>query len=404
MKSKMLIKPSGVLLLVTILFCFDSLLKIPIGSNYLHISIVVLLIYFVVRYFAYPTSAIVYIKALSSDKPLVLMLCLSLMHVYSALDLSVYLVTVSYLLAFALVYVFICSLPRQMDYERIAKAAVIILIATGIFQYILINAFSYQIELRDISVAYYEDKGTLGTRMRGFYLEPNWYGLSLFAWTYLLIRSENIAKWNRVMLIPLAAACLILSNNRLVLALLGFLLIARVISRRSEGGLYVYSVIFLLASIGLYGYFSLADVAFADRSAAARFFTAGNVFARWVDSEWVIKVFGNGLSNWGAYSNEFGFSASNYLMDQALTRRDNAEVYVFLFEMGVMSFLIFVFDIISSASRANRGLDFAFMSTIYVAALFYPIYQFMFYLIPYAIVRSIIYQQSSPERVKIVVA
>jgi len=138
----------------------------------------------------------------------------------------------------------------------------------------------------------------------------------------------------------------------------------------------------------MFVYLSFNQDFIQDRSSLARTFTAYNAITYLFDHDFTTIFFGVGFSNWGYYSNFLEFSWSNSTFDQSLTRRDNSEFYVFLFEQGIFVFLLFAFDLIRVGFKSNKYLDSVFIALIYVSGLFYPIYSFLMYMIPLMIVRG----------------
>jgi len=379
------------LLLVVVLLCLDSLVKIPVSGNYLHAYVLVIVCSLFVRYITVTRLFWTDFSNIARDRAFVLLFLYTLCHSFFALDFRVYLIMFSYMLLFAIGYIYVQTLPLNIDWRVWAGIAVIILCLSGFFQYALMNVFDVQLELRGIDESYFLNKGDLGSRMRGFYLEPNWFGISLYAWGYLLYRNVKGLRFREYSILFAALLCLILSNNRLVFVFVFVILGASFLSKFGRKIVYVYALSIVVVLVGAYVYFSFVDFDIADRSATARIYTSANVVAHWLNADVFSKLWGHGFSNWSVYSNELGFAVSNYTKDQSLTRRDNAEIYVYLFEMGLVCFLIFAIDIYFCARKSVKPLDFVFVLTIYLSGLFYPMYQFLFYLLPYMVVRREIF-------------
>lgn len=373
-------------LLVSTLACFDSALKVGIGSFYLQLGILIGLVFFCILL---ATPKYKFNSGLLRDDPsIILFLLLLLSHSFLAINNSVYLQLISYAIVFLALYLSLAEGSSQFDYRNVAFYCLVILLITGFIQYILINGFSYQLELRGVSSDYYAGNGDLAYRMRGFFLEPNWYGLILFSWFYVYLRSQITLNIRVILFSSLCLVALFLSGNRLILLFLILLLTAFYIRQVLE--LFSTYVIFLIVSIGvgLFLYLTLTGGFSADRSAIARFYTAANIYELMSNSSISEILYGYGFSNWGYYSNLMEFSWSNYMFDQKLTRRDNSELYVVFFEMGLVGLFLLALDCLMLSKKNADLLDKIFLACFYIAAIFYPIYTFMFYLIPVMLVRA----------------
>lgn len=387
----MKISTSKSLYLVIALLCFDSLLKVRLGPFYIQAGILLALTLFILR--SAENGINIVRNSIRYDYPLLLASIYILLHFALALDFKVYLTILSYFIIFTFLYTYLSTLSKGIDWGRCSRFAIVILLLTGGFQYFLINVLGIQLELRSVSSEYYAGNGDLAFRMRGFFLEPNWFGLVLFSWTYLFIRStEKFSKLDRL-LILLVALAMYLSGNRLIYLL--SLVIFLVSFIRDDMFLikrWLPISSFIIAFFA-FVYLSIEWDGTGDRSAIARLYTAANIFRIWLDSDIFIKIFGFGFSNWGYYSNLLEFSWSNYLFDQSLTRRDNSELYVVVFEMGLFGLAIIVLDLVCVGIKSKNILDSMFILSFYIAAFFYPIYSFLMYLFPLMVVRSRIFEK-----------
>lgn len=372
-------------------FCLDSLLKIRLGTAFVQLAIPLMLLVpiwyysFGIKRWANAGSRLRY------DLLFPLLIGFAALQFGMARSGSAYLMILSYLVIAYFVYWSVSLAGRAVDWVALSRYALILLLVTGFVQYGLKNALGIDLFMRGLDGDYYEGKGTLGLRMRGFFLEPNWFGLMLFSWLYLFVGGRSRLSYIDKAIVGLSLIALFLSDNRTILVLL-LLLAGYSRIRRYLGPVqWVMPLAVVSLFTGIYIFYSTNCGLVTDRSASARLCTSGNIIERWENDDLKAQLFGYGLSNWGSYSNELGFSRSNYKRDQPLTRRDNAEPYVFLFEMGLFSFLIFAIDLLVVGKRASRAMDAMFVAAIYTTALFYPIYTFLPYIFPLAIVRARIF-------------
>jgi hypothetical protein len=381
----MTVRASVLFCVVAILLCLDSVLKVNVSGLYLQAGLLIAVISFALmalshRHFQW--------KEVFKDRGIVLIIILTLSHFYMATDLSVYFRMLFYLLMFFVVYAFVFLSIKNVNIGKLSFYCVLILCLSGMAQYILTN-YGNGLHLRGMDAEYYLKNGDLAYRMRGFFLEPNWFGLILFSWFYVYYRSiSNIYSSNFIILLLISIVCLLLSGNRLILIFSCAIVVIKYLQFRNFKVINKLPMIVLLASGVVFWILALWGD-FDDRSAAARLYTAYQTISILETSSISELLFGYGFSNWGGYSNILELSWSNYTFDQELTRRDNSEMYVVLFEMGVVGVLIYLYDAYFLTTRKNSNiLDRYFIVFIYIASFVYPMYTFMMYMMPYMIIRS----------------
>jgi len=369
---------------MALLMCFDSLVKVDVFGLYIQagvfFSILILVLMGVDRRYKFRS------KVITKDRTIIIFFLLIGASFPLAINIDVYFKMVAYFIMFAAIYIYISEVVVLIDVESLSAMCLIILCMTGVVQYLLVSVFSVQMELRGITADHYY---YIENRMRGFFLEPNWYGLILFSWLFVYMRSLKRLSLMSILLISMAIVCLFLSENRLIYLFSAILIFLFFCGSQLRKYRRVIPLLVLLLSGGLFIYLSVAGGLDGDRSAAARFYTGYNVISTMLSSSFQDQVIGKGFSNWGWYSNDFEFSWSNYLFDQPLTRRDNSEIYVIFFEMGYLGVMLFIYDSWFLSGRENANtLDVVFLICMCISGMFYPIYQFLMYMVPMMIVRS----------------
>lgn len=379
-------------ILAAVFLCFDSLLKIEVPGFFLQAGTLTLLIAAAVTLLLRPSKSL---NLLLRDKSALLIITVLLVHAAIALDLKNYFVTITY---FVIPYIFFIAVKlnyRDETWETASKICLWLLIGTGFFQYITANFLGIQITFANLTSDYYTTK--FGLRMRGFFLEPNWYGVMLLQWFALTLhfnlKSQKPAPW---VLIILTLTCLFLSDNRLTLLLCIILLAIYFLSLgKFKIQFSVLSpkllatsaaIIFMLMSIP-----NFRDVTDDDRSISARTVAMSNTINFMNKNanldEW---LYGYGFSNWGYYSNLYLLTPSNYLGEQSLTRRDNSEIYVALFEMGLIGLLLVLYEVLKTKpTRKENNIAYFIICSTFVCGIFYPIYTFFLYMLPFLVSRSI---------------
>ena len=375
----MKIRTRNVFFIVAILTCFDSALKINFLGIYLQAGLLLSVISLVIIIGSLNRAVCFQLLA---DRGLLLITLFTLTHFYVALDVFVYFRMLFYLLMFIALYIFIFLIVDEVNLEKVSCWCILILCFTGCFQYVLTN-YGSGFHLRGMDAEYYLGNGDLAYRMRGFFLEPNWFGLVLFSWLYVFYRNaEQLASKKSISLVFLAIICLTLSGNRLILIFIFMLCVLVFLKRKGVNvGKVPPVALLILAAVFFWGLAMMGG--FDDRSAAARLYTASQTLHYLGSSSLSEVLFGFGFSNWGEYSNSLELSWSNYTFDQKLTRRDNSELYVVLFEMGVLGLMIYLYDAYYITTKFDSNyLDRYFVIFIYISSFVYPLYSFIMYMMP----------------------
>lgn len=378
-----------------ILLSFDSLLKVSIGGLYIQLGLFWVLLVLGVEAARQPLTKNKIAIGFGRDWFSFVIFLYFVSHIFLANSPTIYLKLLSYVLIFFFVYWFSIRSFWKVNWKKVALAATIFLLITGFFQYFLYKLTGFQLLLRGLEESYYHGDAGFDQRMRGFYLEPNWFGLSLYCWAYLYFSScDRVLSYKNITLLLLIALALFLSGNRLIYVLISILSFGYFLDVFFSHLKWRLVPLLLVAVTTLaYFYISVQFTDLNDRSAIARTYTAANVLLYFNSLNLFEQVFGVGFSDWGALSNQLGLSWSNPYQDQDLTRRDNAEVYVFLLEMGIAVFAIFAIDLLRIGNARARHIDKIFVCTIYLSGLFYPVFQFLMYLIPLMVVRAKIYSR-----------
>tara|TARA_B110000211_G_scaffold234628_2_gene305207 strand:+ start:2037 stop:3203 length:1167 start_codon:yes stop_codon:yes gene_type:complete len=371
--------------IVAMLLCLDSALKINAAGIYLQAGLLVALVSFILLMLS---RDYLMLPVLRRDRGLILICGVIVLHSYMAHDIFVYLRMLFYMLMFYVVYIFVSLSVSAADLKKVSFYCILILCITGILQYGSTN-FGGGFQLRGMDAEYYLKNGDLAYRMRGFFLEPNWFGIVLSSWFYIYFRSvSNYRSFDFLFLFVLTLLCLILSGNRLILLFFCAIFFLSLLHGKGWVGYFRLPMLVLLLAAFLFWMLALFG-GFEDRSAAARLYTAHQILSIVGDSSFTELVFGYGFSTWGEYSNLLEFSWSNYTFDQELTRRDNSELYVVLFEMGLLGVFIYAYDAYTLTSKRKANiLDRYFLVFVYISSFVYPMYTFMMYMMPYMIVRA----------------
>lgn len=392
------------LYLIFISLSLDSLFKIPLGDFNVHISHILL-----IAFFALYSQRLTYLSSFVRDNKFLFMLfCIITIDFIRALELGVFFKVYIYFVVALLLFYFIYSVIDKVANFHFATLSILslyLVLFGGFVQYILLYQGDTQLLLAGIQEGYYENGGSIGERLRGFFLEPNWFGLSLyfsFLACFLFYRMGEYTRASFIITAFLSFSALYLSGNRLIMFLLILLICGNFIGSVIKSKKNIYRLVFILFTsilvIYLYLILSGNEYILQDRSISARSNTLVSSFLYLTNiGELKELIFGMGFSNWGTLSNQALLSSYNYLGEQGLAQRDTAELQVFLLENGLLSLFLILLDayFISKSAATNCVMrETAYISIFGVCSLifigvFYPIYTFMMYLPFYFIIRTI---------------
>lgn len=372
------------------MFSLDSLLKFTFGDSNLHVSIVLLTI---IGLFAIILNPSFFAKWCKANPYLVAFFFYSLFSFPISINSLAYFKIISYQIVFVLICFSIFHYSRSIDYLKVFRCSIYFLFISGITQWFLYHVFNFQITLLDMQSEYYVSGGSIEQRLRGFFLEPNWFGIAILT-TFIAydINSKVDREWK--VLAAITFLVVYLSDNRLILFLYSFYLALSVVSLYGINAAKISICLMLSVNLMLMWMLFNGEYFYDDRSISARSVTFDNVIFFIKDLPLINLFFGHGLSNWGSYSNEYGLSVLNFRGDQNVSSRDSSELSVILFEQGYAGVALLLMDLFLKIKQVFYVIDYSerfkyfFMLLLVPAlALIYPIYTFMPYMIGYITVR-----------------
>lgn len=402
----MIVSHRNVIGLIAISFAFDSLLKISLGGLNLHIG----LLFLVFGLFLLLCSRNLFSDFSSFVKEnvyLTAFVIFSLFQFPLAENKLNFIFVYLFLVIPYFLYFYIYTQRDKINYRLLFLSMLLIVLIGGMIQGGFAFLYDHQITLGGISEDYY-DKGTsVDHRIRGFFLEPNWFGLFLtFCFIGYLATLRNFS-FALLFSLTVLAYMAYMSGNRLsnYFLLLGFmvflfdffskriLFISVILAGSFPILFFLYSLIMLDGSGGLID----------DRSLSARTLTAAKVLAfTLVNFDYFDYLIGIGFSNWSEVALENRLTSRAALLASGSALRDTSESYIFFLEGGLIGCALVIMDSVQFVKRAmvsyRRGTLLALVSSLFIisAAFYYPIFFFMPYLIPYFLIRAY-YQR--PERV-----
>lgn len=391
------IKKINVLFFIFLMFGLDSLVKIPLAGVQMHVG----LWFFVFLGFYYSLAcSLSFSKFFLANIAFFSYVLVSLLSIFFSFSVGVFFKLFSYIVFFVFFSMAVWRLEGRVDAGKLFFYLTCLLIFCGWFQFLLYKFFGYQLSFSSLDATYYQMGGSIEGRMRGFFLEPNWFGLFLYLSFCCCLIWSRISPKKVLFVVIMVGLSLFLSGNRIILFLyflfLGALYGSCFLSRRVVFSvvLFVFSVLFGLLVLA---YFD-AELAAVDRSFSARAISFQRVLNYFNDFGWGEIFFGFGLSNWGWYSNEYSLGVLNFMNDQNLTSRDTAELHVILFEQGIAGLIILGVDSFVYVRRCWNncrsdkemiGCSVVVMS-VPLISLVYPLFTFMPYLLPYIFIRTVL--------------
>ncbi|WP_430815370.1 hypothetical protein [Carboxylicivirga sp. RSCT41] len=289
-----------------------------------------------------------------------------------------------------------------------------VLIGTGLFQSVLFQVFGYQLAF--FNAEHYAVDASFATRLRGFFLEPNWFSIILtFNSLLIFLRIGNtIIKYKG--LIGLSFLTLLLNGSYGFIGVIILGYVARMfidLPKISKRNLLVFILMFIVAgglilSRNIYKskLGNATDGQVVSINTGSRLLPAVRTILFMSEKTKEEQVFGLGLGSWpyiGIEENQLGYIGFANVNGGQLTvkpaQRDSAEFHVFLLELGYLGILLFLFDYIYNYWHYRRlNMIYSLASACMLAAFFvYPVFKFYMYLVPFYLIRTFAVKEDKPE-------
>lgn len=381
--------------LIYLTFAFDSLLKIPLGGFKLHIGILLILLIL-------PLS-IITSKEIKGIKNFVfknwtIFLFMSYLVVNIAINHSYpgIMITLTYYSLGILMFYFIFIKEKYISTDAVIVFQWILII-TGLFQFLLFKFTGYQISF--IDPEHYMTDASFATRLRGFFVEPNWYSIIISFNILLLVMQlkRNIFRYKILILFTLLVLLFNASYTFLGVVVLGifirFFIDLPHVSKRRFSLLFFIFIILSMTFVARNYFKSEQNNQGIEINYGSRMFPMINTTLFMSEQNIYVQLFGYGIGSWpyvGLEQNGLGYIGyfGEYKIEPA--QRDSSEYQVFLLELGYVGLFLFILDYIYNYWK-YRKLNFIYsLATAFMLASFlaYPIFKFAMYLIPYYIIRA----------------
>jgi hypothetical protein len=379
--------------LIYLSFAFDSLLKVNIGVK-IHIGILLMLFFNIFYFFRVGFKN--KIKLLKIDKWLILFAVYAL---FSGLfNVGLDSLFIFFYLFLALNVYFFIKKNIQYITDNTIYSFHLLLIITGLIQFLLVMFFDYQLNF--LGIDHYSKGSSVTYRLRGFFVEPNWFAIA-FSFNFLLLVKNDVLGFikKHTLLFVFTLLVLVFNGSYGTLAVLVITYGFQFLKKNVVAGI-------VLAVIGSIGFFIMLEkrAEFKKGKSGLELFNYysrtepfNRVNSYFEDKPLTKKIFGEGLGSWGTIAIENRLSVLTY--DVRKYVRDSSELHVFLFELGLMGTFLFFLDIFY-LYRRNLKPNFYIngaISLFVISFLLYPVFKFLMYMVYFFIIRVLIQKNKKEE-------
>lgn len=291
------------------------------------------------------------------------------------------------------VYAFVIRNFQKLDYKTFLNFQKI-LIVTGLFQIVLFYLFDYQINFLD-EIDHYSKGGSVTFRVRGFFVEPNWFAIAITFNSFILVKNDIVHflkknKW----LSFFTFLVMVLNGSVGTLAIFVVIYTFKYLKKNIIIGLFIV-LTGLLA--GLWIMSERAQIKKEkDGIAIFNYYSRTEPLLRVSDFLYkqpvLTKIFGEGFGTWGTIAVRNRLSVLVYRENSM--SRDGSELPVFWFELGYFGLFLFFLDWLNLFINNYKKNIYIKGALILFLACFilYPIFKFLMYMIYYFFIRAMIYK------------
>ena len=371
-------------LCIYILFFFDSLLKLDFGIQ-VHIGIVAIIILNCIVLIDNPRSII---KACIKDYFFLIFVCYALLNGMVFWQPG-FTSIATYLFISTNVFIY-CSYTFKLMDSKAFYYFQIILIVTGMFQYGLYKLSGYQLSF--IDAEHYQKGSSVSYRLRGFFIEPNWFAISLTFNTFILI-GKDIERSFRLYpkLLLLTAVVLILNGTLTTVGILVLVYSIPYIKKEPLKG-FLLAIVLLGMLTAVFGFRDSINQ--KQGQALLNHSSRIEPLVRVIDyqnNENIVSIiFGHGLGSWGTLAVDNRLSV--LVFDPKENARDGSEIPVIIFELGMLGIVILFLDSFFLYLKCGKDDFYLKGGVVLFVACFalYPTLKFWMYMPYYFYIRSAI--------------
>lgn len=381
---------------VYLTFAFDSLLKFSIAGFRIHIGILLIVFYFTWSFIK--GSIFNDLKSFILENwAIFLFMAYLILNIILKNDYPGIIVTILYYFLGIIVFFFFYQ-NKKFITSNSAGIFQWLLIISGLFQYLIFELTGFQLAFYDPE--HYATTAGFATRLRGFFLEPNWYSIILSLNFLLLLKllGQEIFRYRLIIWFTVIVAFFNGSYTFTGVVAIFFLystisdlpIISKIKLTAFSSCLLVIILVFAVRFFAQNTRETSLPINFASRSLPilkTTFFMA--------EQNLYEKLFGFGVGSWpykGLEENQLGYIGYWQEYEIKPANRDSAEYQVFLLELGYIGLILFLLDFALNCWKFRKSdLTYSIASAFMFTSFFvYPIFKFAMYLVPYYILRSIV--------------
>lgn len=384
--------------LIYLSFALDSMLKFQLGGLRVHLGVLAVIILTTLDLvFQYRRASFIkFIKLHWSISPFLFYFIINVIVNSKFPGASI---TLVYYALGILVFFFF-----SLNVSKIRINAIVLfqwlLIFTGLLQHALLQLVGYQLAF--FNPEHYEYAGSFAVRLRGFFMEPNWYAIILsFNFLFLLLRIGKGLRDYKLLILG-TLICTLLNGSYTFLGTVIICIFLRFfydlprvnIKRAMYVAVFVlFGFLMILGRISARKSVSSVDSTGISINHSSRLLPAVRTLGYIFSQNSYVQLFGVGVGSWpyvALEQNRLGYigTQGEYIIKPG--QRDSAEFQVYLFELGYLGVLLFLFDFFYLYWRYRRSNFILSISAAFMIACFfvYPIFRFSMYLVPFYLIRS----------------
>lgn len=272
----------------------------------------------------------------------------------------------------------------------------VLLIITGLIQYLILKASGFQLSF--IDAEHYMKGYSVANRLRGFFVEPNWYAIAITFNTILLIGKDiKVAYLNSKWILFLSFLVMILNGTLATLGVLLLTYLYPIFRDNIAKGIAVLVACLSIVVAALSYRESVSVTGELSFNHNSRLVPIERVLSYQADNSIVSTLFGFGLGTWGTEAVAENLSVLVY--DEKPESRDGSELPVILYELGWVGIILILVDAVLLIRKAgNRRYYLGGGVVLFLVCLsFYPIYKFLMYMPYYFLIRYYILTEQEVE-------
>jgi hypothetical protein len=267
-----------------------------------------------------------------------------------------------------------------------------VMIITGLGQYFAYQIFGYQLSF--IDAEHYQKGSSVSHRLRGFFIEPNWFAIAFTFNTLLLIREQVEQFLKEKPWVAFFTVVVFILNG--TLATVGALILIYSIPYLRKAPIKGIIILLILLSL-LAAVFSFRDEINQKQAGSSALNHSSRVIpllrvVEFQNKESFTKLFfGQGLGSWGTLAVDNRLSV--LVFEPKVGVRDGSEVPVILFELGIFGCLLIVVDMFISFFKCPARLFHlrGGLLLFFICLALYPTFKFWMYMPYYFYMRAYIY-------------